>query len=169
MSSAMRIYVGTYGKYNSGSIHGAWLDLADYIDKNDFLEAAEVLHADEIEETGECELMFQDWEGIPKGMIGESHIDSEVWDLIAAYDEHGEGAVNAYCSLFGAWDESDFQDRYRGEYSSDAAMCGEFADETGMLNEVPENLRYYFDWERYARDVMMSDVCAEDGHYFWNH
>jgi hypothetical protein len=25
-----RIYVGTYAKYNAGSIAGAWLDLDDY-------------------------------------------------------------------------------------------------------------------------------------------
>lgn len=25
-----RIYVGTYAKYSSGSIKGAWLDLEDY-------------------------------------------------------------------------------------------------------------------------------------------
>lgn len=28
--SAAKVYVGTYGKYNNGSLSGAWLDLSDY-------------------------------------------------------------------------------------------------------------------------------------------
>ena len=27
--SEARVYVGTYGKYNNGSLFGAWLDLSD--------------------------------------------------------------------------------------------------------------------------------------------
>ena len=32
-----RCYVGTYGKYNAGSLAGAWLDLSDYPTYQDFL------------------------------------------------------------------------------------------------------------------------------------
>ena len=39
-----RIYVGTYAKYNAGSIKGAWLDLEDYADRDAFLEACRELH-----------------------------------------------------------------------------------------------------------------------------
>ena len=41
------IYVGTNAKYNNGSIAGAWLDLSDYADREDFLTAARAVHADE--------------------------------------------------------------------------------------------------------------------------
>lgn len=36
MSTPARIYVGTYAKYNDGSIEGAWLDLEDFRNKNEF-------------------------------------------------------------------------------------------------------------------------------------
>ena len=42
--SEARVYVGTYGKYNNGSLFGAWLDLSDYSDKEDFYEACRELH-----------------------------------------------------------------------------------------------------------------------------
>ena len=42
-----KIYVGTYGKYNAGSILGKWFDLTDYSDKNEFNEACRKLHKDE--------------------------------------------------------------------------------------------------------------------------
>ena len=42
-----RIYCGTYGKYNAGSIAGAWLDLDDYDDADAFYTACRQLHDDE--------------------------------------------------------------------------------------------------------------------------
>ena len=65
--SEASVYVGTYGKYNNGSLFGAWLDLSDYADKEEFYEACRELHKDE----EDAEFMFQDWENVPEGLIGE--------------------------------------------------------------------------------------------------
>ena len=35
--SEVKVYVGTYAKYNNGSLSGAWLDLSDYSDKGRIL------------------------------------------------------------------------------------------------------------------------------------
>ena len=51
-----RVYVGTYNKYNNGSLFGKWLDLSDYSDKDE----------------QEPEFMFQDYENIPETLISES-------------------------------------------------------------------------------------------------
>ena len=48
--------------YNNGSLFGAWLDLSDYSDKEDFYEACRELHKDE----EDAEYMFQDWENVPE-------------------------------------------------------------------------------------------------------
>lgn len=50
------VYVGTYHKYNCGSIAGKWLDLTEFDDEQDFFAACSELHADE----EDPELMFQD-------------------------------------------------------------------------------------------------------------
>ena len=42
--SEAKVYVGTYVKYNNGSLSGAWLDLSDYSDKEEFYEACRELH-----------------------------------------------------------------------------------------------------------------------------
>ena len=162
----MRVYVGTYAKYNDGNLFGKGLDLEDYSDSNEFYEACADLHADE----EDPELMFQDWEGIPDGMMSECSVDPKCWDLIEAYDEFGEEEVHAYCACFGEWNESDFEARYRGEFSSWESMAEEFLEETGQLNEIPESLRYYFDYEKYARDVRLSgDLVEHNGYFFWGH
>jgi antirestriction protein len=151
----MRIYVGTYAKYNDGNLFGKWLDLADYNDKDEFYEACKELHADE----EDPELMFQDWEEIPHALVSECSIDPVCWDLMKAFDEHDEDAVRAYIKCF--------QDRYYGEYSSWTDLAEQLLEETGGLDQIPEHLRYYFDYEKYGQNLRC-DFCEEDGHYFWN-
>ena len=41
------IYCGTYGKYNNGSLDGAWLDLEAFDSYDEFLEICALLHDDE--------------------------------------------------------------------------------------------------------------------------
>ncbi|MFW8253940.1 antirestriction protein ArdA, partial [Klebsiella pneumoniae] len=41
------VYVGTYHKYNCGSIFGKWFDLTEFDGREDFYEACQALHADE--------------------------------------------------------------------------------------------------------------------------
>lgn len=163
----MRIYVGTYKKYNEGNLFGEWLDLADYSDEEEFLEACHELHEDE----EDPELMFQDWEGIPEGLVTECTVSPDCWEVLEAYDEHDAGAVNAYLSMFGGtWSSRDFEDRYHGQFSSWQDMAEELLDSTGQLEDIPENLRSYFDYEAYARDMRLGgEMCEEDGYFFWNH
>ena len=54
----VRVYVGTYAKYNNGSIFGEWLTLGDYENAEEFYNACRELHADETDP----EFMFQDWD-----------------------------------------------------------------------------------------------------------
>ena len=151
-----KIYVGTYAKYNSGKITGAWLDCEDYSDKEEFLEACTALHQDE----EDPELMYQDWEDIPAGMVAESSISEELWTwldlaeddraLLRVYREN----VNQDADL----DEA--QEAYEGQHNSPAEWAEEFIDSCGMLESMPSNLRSYFDYESYARD------CGYDGMSF---
>lgn len=59
-----KVYVGTYKKYNEGSLKGAWLDLSKYETYDDFLKACKDLHKDE----PDPEFMIQDTEDFPDGL-----------------------------------------------------------------------------------------------------
>jgi antirestriction protein len=146
------IYVGTYKKYNSGSIKGSWLELENYGNKVDFIQACLKVHADE----ADPELMFQDWEDIPAQYISESHIDEKVWAWLSL-DEAERQVVRAYL------DEIDHQaatedilDSYLGDYDSEEDWAIDFWNQTGMTDEVPVFARNYIDYEQYARDVRLS-------------
>lgn len=86
------IYVGTYRKYNNGSIFGAWLHLADYKDKIEFVKACVKLHKNE----RDPEFMYQDNENIPEPLVGESWVSNEVWTVINRLKEMSEEQVQAF-------------------------------------------------------------------------
>lgn len=42
---------------------------------------------------------------------------------------------------------------YYGVWDSALDWAEQFLDDTGMLSEMPENLKYYFDYEKWLRDA----------------
>ena len=95
-NTSPRIYVGTYGKYNSGSIAGQWLDLADYNTYDELMKACSEIHKDE----GDPEFMIQDCENMPDGLtVMESISEQEFNDIKPAMkeqqqEEQGKPAIN---------------------------------------------------------------------------
>src|SRR3972149_4255030 len=138
ISGGPSVYVGTYGKYNAGSIKGAWLNLDDYASKDEFLKAAEEIHKDE----ADPELMFQDYEGFPKRYYGESSINEKLWDWLAL-DEDDRELLEVYIDSVGDTDATieDARDRFKGKYDSEEAWAQEFLDDTGGLS--PEHAAPY--------------------------
>jgi antirestriction protein len=157
------VYVGTYHKYNCGSIYGQWVDLTDFDDEEEFYAACSKLHNDE----QEPELMFQDWEGIPAGLASESYIN---WSFIDAYRQakaEGQGdAFVAWAEYSRECDYEAFQEAYCGEAESEEDYAHEYVETTGLLDDMPESLRGYFDFEAYARDLFLNGLTFCDGYVF---
>jgi antirestriction protein len=151
----VRVYVGTYAKYNAGSLKGAWLDLEKYSDKDDFIAACNALHNDEVDP----ELMFQDHEDIPKGMIGESYIREDVWGWLAM-DEDDRELLTVYRQINQDADLDDARDHFWGRAGSPKAFAEEYAEQGGMTEKIPQELLYCIDWQAYA------DSLDNEGWYF---
>lgn len=158
-----KIYVGTYKKYNEGSLFGRWLTLSDYSDKEEFYDACKELHSDE----EDAEFMFQDWEGIPEGLISESWISEAVFELIGQADIIKDmDAFLAFVPFAGfSFEEeevgylfSKFSDCYHGRYDSEEDYVTVLVDECYNL---PEIVRTYFDYEKYRKDLF-STLCYYD-------
>ena len=100
--NAVAVYVGTYGKYNDGSIEGKWMYPADYDTLDDFIDACMELHSDE----KDPELMFQDAENLPDSLYSESDFSEEAFDFAKWIDDNDDkaDAAVAYINLFGDWD-----------------------------------------------------------------
>jgi antirestriction protein len=155
-----KIYVGTYAKYNNGSIEGAWIDL-DGHDKDSFYEACLELHEDE----EDPELMFQDFENFPKSYYGESGCDDELWEWLEL-DENEREIVEAFIECFGTGNGiKSALEAYIGEFASDEDQAWEYLESTGMWSELTEWAKSYFDIEKFTRDSQ-NDVSSHEGKYF---
>lgn len=153
-----RLYVGTYAKYNEGNLAGAWLDLEDYDDREAFLAACAELHKDE----ADPELMFQDYEGFPRGWYCESSAPpDELWQWLDM-SETQQTVLQVYqenISDSGTIEQA--EEAYQGTYRSEEDFAEELFSE---LHDIPDYLSGYIDWERVARDLRGDySMCDHDG------
>lgn len=137
-----------------------WLDLTTFASYEDFCEVCRFLHRDE----ADPELMFQDMENFPDAWYNESGLDEDTFDLILQYadlDDDERRAFDAYIENKGSGRDAevfdDFRDKYVGEFDSEEEFAEHIADECGMLDKVPESIKQYFNYERFAHDLFASD------------
>ena len=142
----IRVYCGTYHKYNNGSLKGEWVDLSDYDDLEELYEYFSELHDDE----DDPEYMFQDYE-IPEDLSGfelisESYISDNVYEILEAYED------------LGYLDDSHLLDLHR-EY------CGD-------TNRGENNIYYFQDSffdEFFSNRPMDAARAASFGNITWSH
>ena len=178
-SVEFRIYVGTYAKYNDGSLFGKWMDLSDYIDLKDFYEACLELHQDE----EDPELMFQDWEYIPDFLISESSLNENTFrymEEVTGMDDDRARALEIYCKDIASWPDNEkdfeeileeFNESYQGYFAGSMKDPAEefayqYIEDNGMLSDVPELLQRYFDYEAFGKDLFMDVYSEYEGHVF---
>lgn len=164
-----RIYVGTYAKYNAGSIEGKWMDMEDYADRDEFYAACAELHSDE----EDPELMFQDYENIPGSLISESWLSEkffaardalvelhelsepfQIWCNNSHRDLHKDDAADLVTA---------FEEDYVGQYDSREDYAREVVSEQ---HELCDFCSTYFDYEQYALDLFCGDYWFDEGHVF---
>jgi antirestriction protein len=164
ITDQMAVYVGTYGKYNEGSLFGAWIDLTLIKDEEDFNELCSAIHY--LEE--DAEFMFQDWQSIPSRYISESGLTASFWDYLEAYNgTSNTEALEKFVSY--GYNPEDFSSYYMGEYDNEQEYAEQLLAETGDLDQIPHHLRYYFDYESFARDLFINDYLFIDGSVFQQH
>ena len=163
------LYVGTYGKYNDGSIDGMWVDMTTFSDEEDFFDFCRLLHHDE----ADPEFMFQDYKNMPYELYNECLCPDEIAKIIAfanETEEHRE-VMEAYVSNYG-WSEQltwdDVSERYQGKFDSEEEFAEHIFDEL-YAYEMPDFARRYFDYEAFARDLFMGDYTFVDGYVFSDH
>ena len=155
--SEARIYVGTYAKYNKGSLRGKWIDLSNCYDQDE----------------EDPELMFQDWENIPEELIDEGHLDDNFFEL----RDELEKLDGMNVSAFWIWVENTGKDLTSSVYQLmkqfHSAFVGryvnkeEFAREmVGMEHELSEFAERYFDYDKYADELFDEGYWFESGYVF---
>jgi len=151
---------------------GAWIDLENvegWDDVKELLASHLGTDADDIDE-----VLCADIEGIARHFYASvcdgfdmkgwlefkeeaqaSHLDIEIID--AYLDNVGSGGVSV----------STIEDAYYGEFDDFTDFAHHILEECGDLDQIPENLRYYFDFEAYGRDLSY-DFFESNGYFFRN-
>ena len=156
-----KIYVGTYKKYNEGSLAGEWVDLTQFKNKEDFFKYCYKLHDDEVDP----ELMFQDFEYFPEEFYSECSISDNLWEWIALEDDQKE-ILDAYFKCFGGdFKEAmaKFEDKYFGHYESFRDFVVEHFEEN---TDIPPQLEFYIDYDAVERNYDL-DFIFQNGRVFY--
>jgi antirestriction protein len=153
-----RMYVAPY----SNTCGGRWLDL-----ETDDVEA----DVSAISRNGALEVGAFDYEGF--GSIRTESVMELIELAKAALTSQDAEAFVAYVSRTGqdaASAEGEFDDAYCGHWDDEGAFAVDLADE---VMDIPERIRPYFDDERFARDLFLSDYfsahSAKGGVFVFRH
>jgi antirestriction protein len=174
MSDTPRIYVADLAAYNSGLLRGVWVNCdqsSDLIQSeiDEMLEKSPIPNAEEWR-IDDCEF----FNGVNVTTLGIE----EIARIVELFDAHGKDLVLGLISHFGDHylDEciKSLDEDYQGGYKSIEDWADQYLDDSGQLDQIPKNLRCYFDYEKFARDCELGgDIFTiEDNsgnvHVFWN-
>ena len=169
----MKLYVGTYAKYNNGSLDGDWIDLDKYNSRDDFINACYKLHKEE----DDPELMFQDceidfdWEekfysecsapseeywNIKDKLLLKKGFDEELWSEWLKDTDHEPTVENIEI----------FEDSLIGKFNSPEDFAEEEAIDSGLISR-DSPLSFYIDWRKYwEEEYEMNGYTAIGNHIF---
>ena len=150
----LKIYVTNLSKYNEGALVGEWVNLPC-----EGLE--EVL--DKISNNGKDELFISDYETDISGLKVAEYKDilqlNEIAEEIDNFDDEEVIIFQAYLDQYANDIEQALEEVRQGNYTI-YENCDNMEDvayqavnESGLLDGVPEQVKMYFDYEAYNRDM----------------
>lgn len=196
--STPKIYVTILSDYNNGQSIGAWIELIDsetfshdiaklmlksknpnvistvcndcgYVHLSSTDHECFDCDSDNIKHVNTAEeWAFHDWENIPDRYISEYGLDPEFWDYLELINSThlDQEVIEAGIYLDLPLDE--IEESYQGEFNNSTDLAYEYIESTGMLNDVPNSISMYFDYESFGRDLA-TDYSEYNGHYFSNY
>jgi len=183
-----RFYAACLASYNSGILHGAWIDASADSDEmqdgiNEMLRASPCPNVTvEDPETGQQvpsaeEWAIHDYEGFPS-TFGEYEGLAKIaeWVELAEYaeDQHnlepGDlAAIHAGLNGTVSNTKEELETNFRGVYDSFKDYAEEVADETiqnyTSHSEIPQFFSNYFDYDAFAHDLKMETSTFDLANY----
>ncbi|HFL2715804.1 TPA: antirestriction protein ArdA [Legionella pneumophila] len=150
------IYVACLASYNSGILHGKWIDAFQDPDLI-YDEIYQMLRESPVDIAEDYAI--HDYEGFLNIEISEfeSILNvAEIADFVIKYGELGAQLCNEY-SMEDA--EKFLEECYQGSYDSEVDFARAYFDDC-YSNEIPENLLFYIDYESFARDLFINDYVS---------
>lgn len=157
-NNPINVWVGNLGKYNEGELVGEWFGLPceDFDEEWDELMERIGIDGERYEE-----VFCADWECNVPGLKYSEYPDyeelngyAEQWENMESWERDAIGIRMELCGddFERAVDNIDNVRVWDGCYSM-TNVAEQYVEECGVLNDVPDHLQYYFDYEAYGRDM----------------
>lgn len=161
------VCVGTYAKYNDGNLDSMWMSLVNCGDYDTFLKVCRAIHRDE----EDPEFIFYDYENFCESWYDEGSLSGDTFDRILEFAELDEDEQEAFEAFMDIRCDADvtfeeFREAYCGQWDSEEEYTEQLVDDLGLLDEIPEHLRRFFDMEAYSRELFAYDYEYQDGYVF---
>lgn len=162
---APSIYVADLEAYNNGKLIGEWLDLSNFNDGSEVMDAINEMLEKWSKEQGETkeEYAIHDYENFPSNFyseyMGERDFD-KVIEFYKASEETGipQDVIQGWLEQTGNDDASSIQDAYQGSAKSESDFAYDLIQDTGM----PSNPEYYL----YVSDTDRRLVAQEQADFY---
>ncbi|MHA1574406.1 MAG: antirestriction protein ArdA [Alphaproteobacteria bacterium] len=157
MANECKVWVGCLASYNAGKLHGEWID----VDGADELAEAVAAILKSSPEPHAEEFHICDHEGFGPVTIGEYESLEQVAVIAKCIETHGALVVSVALDELGGSngvDPSDVDDwvsdHYDGAHESLEDWAENYLEGCGTFSGMPDILREYFDFARWAHDQM---------------
>lgn len=146
------IYVADLADYNAGILTGEWIVLYDGITIDEVYERIQdILKSGVDKDSFHEEWAIHDYDNLPS--MDEYPNLEEVLELAKAVHEYGYDVTKAFVNYYGADIINELGERFLGIYNSLEDYAYEFVTDCYNLEKLMGNLSYYFDYEKFARDL----------------
>ena len=150
----LNIFITNLGKYNEGELIGEWVKLP--VSGEELESVFERIGINEEYEEHFITDYETDITGLKVGEYDNIEDLNELAETLEDLDEYEMEIVEAMISdgydLEEALEKKDDCMVYH-DCNDMTDVAEQYAEETGLLDSIPENLRYYFDFEAYGRDM----------------
>lgn len=175
-----RAWVGCLGCYNSGDLVGKWLEADECADLVGAGLARSGAYdsgspAEFCPRCGSDEFWVFDHEGLPSGVLSGECSPWQFAEIATAWESVDDPEmVAAYVFDRGETVTAEnlpelieqAEERNTG-YATVTEYAEAYLEDSGLLGQVPEALRYYIDTDAFARDLVLGgDVSECDGYVF---
>jgi antirestriction protein len=162
-----RIYVADLEAYNNGRLVGEWLDLADYNDADELMEAIQ----DVLKKSGGEQYAIHDAEYIPRSMYSEYMGQRDFEELYEMMDlaKDNDLPLEVVQEIVSQYDSSAINE-FQGKYDSADDFAQQLVDDLGGIQNFNNFERYLTISETDRRllaqemaDSYVDDIRDEDG------
>lgn len=149
-----KIYVADLEAYNNGKLVGEWLDLSDYNDAEELMDAIQ----DFLKTSGGEEYAIHDYENLPSSMYSEYMGEKDFQQIYDMMDlaKDKDLPLDVVMEVVSQFDESAL-DEYNGSYDSAVDFAEELVDDIGIQSFI--DFTYYLDISETDRRLLSQEMA----------